>query len=253
MPHLWGIFCIMNYELHTVAGLGTAITTLDGGEKLAALLLPSFTEYKYSASKVKVTLNNIIIQNDCAFIKPPSWDEFVNPHVMQAMGNNVTELHTMDYDDFLDKLKAWIFGVIEEHDAKYIRLCYGGDLYTIANRYETSDLLRDLNTMLRRHLPGRDIVLIFRTAHIEQADTELSEMQRLDSLDKRLVIVAETQTYNDMPLFIQDRVRYYWEGTEPDNAVEDIKAIPVSAEGSGFFRKEVAIRIPEGAYKLFSK
>lgn len=248
-----GIFLSMNYELDTIATLGTAITTAQDGKGIAALLLPADTEYRYSAARVRMCGNGIIIPKDCAFIKPPTWDELLYGEVRAAMSRNRAILSKMTPEELINALCKWMQEAVAKYDVTWLRLGYGGDLYGLTNQGFVTTPIQDINKAIKAQMPDWDIRIIMRTAFIERADTEVSQLQRYNSLDPRLHVVAETQAYGDMPLFITDRVRYYWEQSAPEDAVEDIQAVPLDADRDGFFRREVPIRIPEAAYKYFTK
>lgn len=249
----WGIFLSMNYELDTIATLGTAIATAQDGKGIAALLLPADTEYRYSAARVRMCNQGIIIPKDCSFLKPPTWDELLYGEVRAAMSRNRFILTKMTYEETIKAICMWMKEAVTKHNVKWLRLGYGGDLYGLTAQGFVTTPLTDINKEIKSQLSELDMRIIIRTASIERVDTEMAHLQRYNSLDPRIYVVAETQVYGDMPLFITDRVRYYWEQSAPEDAVEDIQAIPLSATGSGFFHREVPIRIPEAAYKYFTK
>lgn len=231
---------------------GSAVTTAADGNKLAAILFPSTMEYRYSASKVRVMNNSLAMTKNCAFIKPPTWDELLDTVIRAHMVRNKRIIDKLPYDQILETIKAWMIDAILHHDVKWLRIGYGGDPYYFRHPGPNVSLLADINNIVKG-MADEDIRVIIRTASMEYADVELSELQRKKELDPRLIVVAEPQAYGDMPLFIDDRVHYYWERSAPGDAVEDIKSVPLDSDGTGFFRKEVAISIPHAAYKFFAK
>ena len=236
------------YEYKEIAGLQTIRHRIDNDHALAAIVLPSSCEFKYSASKTRVIGDGkLICPKGCAFIKPATYEECKSIVMRNCMSNNKLKLSRASYKEVVEMLTTWIDYHVK-HDYNVLRMCYGGDFYWIDTGIISP--LDTVNDFIKRNYPDKKFQLIIRTANVVRADTEYNSLGKL--LDPRIRIVVETQSYEDMPLFIKDKVRYGWEHEQLPNAVRDIYALPkdIPSEDT-FFCYEVNVSIPEEAYELW--
>lgn len=242
------------YQL--VTKFWTLFKILSDGRVLAAIPMPSVAEYKYSASKVRVTTRGTLIRpKNCSFIKPPTYDELRSDRVNEMMNHNYNLIKNLMWSEnenaIWDELSRWLYWCTENHGAMVIRLFYGGDFYFLSKKFEKKTPLEALNDIVKRS-NYKPLQVIVRTANIAKADKDYYDMISENKLDSRIKVVAETQSYDDMPLYIKDRVRYHWEHEGVEGTVEDVASLPAdSPSDSGFFKKEVQIVIPNDAYTLF--
>lgn len=245
---------VPNETQKIVNDIWTVLHPLPDGRILATIPLPSIAEYRYSAAKVRVTKDGYLIRSKgCAFIKEPTYDELKVDFTRNMMRQNYELLKKSAYNfRFWLEMLEWMKYCINECDAKVIRLFYGGDFYLNLPHHLGVHIQR-LDEIMK-HIPNENVQVIVRTSNVGEADKEYCRHFLDKPLDPRIRIVAETQGYDAMPLYIKDRVRYHWHHEHTEGAVKDIDALPVDMDQeNSFFNREVQIEIPQEAYEVFSQ
>lgn len=253
-------------QIENIGYINTLLYNLPDGRLVAAPIMPSETEYKYSASRCRVTAKGELIKHPkyTYFIKPPTFYELTSTRYRKAARANKAfldkKVRSHPKPDMLWPMgdtqfwTMWLLRVVKR-GAKVIRLFYGGDPFThkevhfnfmgflfeficlkkdpkmfneIKNRLQYHVLKPDWDTIGDlTELPG-DLQIHIWTANTDEINSMNNYLWDLDGgvLRDTVAIISETQSYMDLPLYCPYRVIYCWEEEDMEGAITEMEVAP---------------------------
>lgn len=264
--------------IEKIGYLNTLLYTLPDGRLVAAPIMPSDLEYKYSASRCRVTSKGELIKHPkyTYFIKPPTYYEITSARYRKAARENKAFLEKRvrnqpipDTIWPMGTTQFWIMWMLRviKRGAKVIRFFYGGDPFTHKEIHfnffgfifdficmkKDPKMFNEIKNRLQYHcykpdwdaigdlteLP-EDFQIHFWTANTEEINSMNNYLWDLDEgvLRNTVAIISETQSYFDLPLYCPYRVVYVWEEEDVDNAVTEMEVTPEMGLSPHDFKKQ---------------
>lgn len=259
------------YRIELIEKFYTLFHTLPDGKVMAAIILPSYMDYRFSAACVRVMADGTLVQpkNTAKFIKPATFYEITDEEFRKACRKNGTYIKKkfadFKVDTVADDIIQWIITV--SHKCNLIRIFYGGDAYssTFMNinpgTYSAAVCINILHSLLYRieyrdwaDMYNTDTQIIIHTCNAAKLDDTLLWANKTHrEIPDYIHTMCDAQSYADLSLYCPTRITYHWEQEGIEDAIDDLDIVPGITSPSAFFNNSIAVKIPAEAYDIFHR